>query len=103
MDSITLIQLLRKELAERSIPRKGSSSLNNTRIAPRSLVGYVNEKTISSSKLLIVEARDHGFKQYPWDDEAKHRFLLSDAEVDELEHNAVVWRESTAFMLEKPS
>jgi hypothetical protein len=67
------------------------------------LVSCVNGTTISSSKVLIVEARNQGFKQYPWDEAAKHRFLLSEAEVDELEHHAVVWRESTAFMLEKRS
>ena len=52
---------------------------------------------------LIVEAPDQKLKQYDWDNSARHLFDLNDAEVDALEHNAVVWRGSTAFLLERES
>jgi hypothetical protein len=63
-----------------------------------------NEKLLDmsqSSKVLIVEPRDQNLQRYPWNEATKHRFELNEAEADELEHGAVLWRGSTAFMLER--
>jgi hypothetical protein len=53
------------------------------------------------SKALIVEPTDQTWQRYPWDESTKQRFELNDAEVDQLERGAVLWRGSTAFMVER--
>jgi hypothetical protein len=53
------------------------------------------------SKVLTVEHRKRKTEQYPWDQAAKQRFQLNEADADDLEHGAVLWRGSTAFLVER--
>ena len=69
-------------------------------------VAYLN-RTMKSmqvqadSKALIVESRNEEWQRYLWDEAAKRRFQLNEAEADQLEHGAVLWRGSTAFIVER--
>ena len=52
------------------------------------------------AKALIVEHPKQKMERYPWDKAAKQRFHLNEADADDLEQGAVLWRGSTAFLVE---
>ena len=80
------------------------SSKDNLR-AFQALRAYLNATLKSTpvlidSKVLIVEHPGQEIEQYPWDQAAKLRFQLNEADADDLEHGAVLWRGPTAFLVE---
>jgi hypothetical protein len=77
--------------------------VNNRIVAFPSSVGSLKGRTVRSSKVLIVEHPQRKLQRYLWDEAAKQQFLLNEAEADDLEHGAVLWRGSTAFIVERLS
>jgi hypothetical protein len=76
--------------------------MNSTRkriTASRGSVADLNGT--QAGKVLIVEPRNQKLQRYSWDEVAKERFQLSEVEVDQLDHGAVLWRGSTAFIVER--
>ena len=65
------------------------------------LVSRLNGTALRSSKVLIVEHPKQKLQRYLWDEAAKRQFLLNEAEADDLEHGAVLWRGSTALIVER--
>jgi hypothetical protein len=80
-------------------------STNDSLRAFRASGVYLNETLKSTpvligSKVLIVEHPKQKMERYPWDKAAKQRFHLNEADADDLEHGAVLWRGPTAFLVE---
>jgi hypothetical protein len=83
---------------EETKQRKGTKQM---RCTDDSLHGTLNSTPVLiGSKVLIVEHPNQKMEQYGWDKPAKQRFQLNEADADDLEHGAVLWRGSTAFLVE---
>jgi hypothetical protein len=72
----------------------------NSAMAPLGDFRGGKAKGPAAPKVLVVEVRNSGLRHYPWNSTSRQRFQLNWNDIRELEHNAVLLRGSTAFIVD---